>query len=203
MKPFTLVIAAALLVAGPATASAQRIDVGGSASTLHVPYGEATFVSAGPLVTYHFNDRHALQVATDLRYQHTTHSVGINGIYSVQYRRTFKREGAPTALFLTAGGVGGGGWHRVEGFSYIDAGRYEGDKWVPGTAQGVGWETRSRFSLTPPWVPVVGAGIERDITPRVALRGDVTAAIGPHGPLWLMGVRGSAGAIVRLGKPRK
>lgn len=88
MKPITLAIAAALLLAGPASASAQRVDVGGSASTFHVGYGNGTFVGAGPLVTYHFNDRHALQLVTDLRYQHTPYSVGVNGIYSVQYRRT-------------------------------------------------------------------------------------------------------------------
>lgn len=197
MKPFAAVFTALVVLAAATPAHAQRrVEVGASASTFHVGYGNGTFVGAGPLVTLHFNDRHAVQLVTDLRYQHNLNSIGVNGIYSVQYRRTFKRAGAPTAFFLTAGTVGGGGWHRTEGFEYIDAGHYEGGKWVPGTAQGVGWESRSRFYLTPPWVPVVGAGIERDLNTRVALRGDVTAAVGPYGA---MGVRGSIGAIVRLG----
>ena len=197
MKPFTFALTAALLlVAGAGSAQAQQVDIGASASTFAVAYGNGTFAGAGPMVTVHFNEKHAVQVVTDLRYQHTPYSTGVNGIYSVQYRRTFARAAAPTKFFLTAGAVGGGGWHRVEGFTYIDAGHYENGKWVAGTLEGTGYKAMSRFSLTPPWVPVVGAGIERDVTSRIAVRADVTGAFGPYGAL---GVRASAGAIVRLG----
>jgi hypothetical protein len=199
MKLFTIALTAVFLLAGAGSASAQNIDLGGSASAFYVRYGNGTFVGAGPLVTYHFNDKHAIQLVTDLRYRHTAQAIGVHGIYSVQYRRTLKRAGSPTAFFLTAGGVGGGGIHRVEGFEYIDAGHYEDGKWVPGTAQGVGWEKRTSVSLSVPWVPVVGAGIEHDITPRVAIRADATAALGPYGA---MGARASGGFIVRLGKDR-
>jgi hypothetical protein len=204
MKPLAAAFTALFVLAAATPAHAQRrVEVGASASTLHVVYGHDTFVNAGPTVTVHFNDRHAVHVGVDLSYRSHLDSAGVNGLYSVQYRRSF-RAGSPTRLFLTAGGVGGVGFHHIEGFKYIDTGHYENGVWVPNPngPTGVGVESRNRFTISPPWVPVVGAGIERSVTPRVSLRGEVTAAVGPFGVMGIMGARASGGVVVRLGKTR-
>ena len=191
------VAALLLTLAGVQPASAQQVDVGGTISDFYVAYGNGNFVGGGPMVTVHFNERHAMQVVTDLRYRRFENARSVTGLYSVQYRRTFHRAASPTSFFLTAGAVGGVSWARVSGFSYIDTGHYEDGKWIASGPTGVGWETQSRFRMTPPWVPVLGAGIERNITKRVALRADATSAVGPYGAI---GVRVSAGAVVQLKK---
>jgi hypothetical protein len=205
MKPFAAVLTALLVLAAATPAHAQRrVEVGASASTLHVVYGQDTFVTAGPTVTVHFNDRHALQVGMDVSYRRYDRSAGLGGLYSLQYRRSF-RAGMPTRFFLTAGGVGGVGFHHIEGFQYIDTGHYENGVWVPNPngPTGVGVESRNDFNLTPPWVPVIGAGVERSLTTRVSLRGEVTAAVGPFGVMGIMGARASGGVVVRLGSTSK
>jgi hypothetical protein len=197
MRPHILssVLAVLLLLTGASSASAQQVDIGATMADFYVAYGNGNFVGGGPIVTVHFHEKHAVQAAIDLRYRRWESSRSLTGIYSVQYRHTFQDAASATRFFLTAGAVGGVSWSRVSGYSYIETGHYEGDRWVSSGPTGVGWETRSRISMTPPWVPMFGAGIEHSITKRVALRADAATAVAAYGAV---GARFSAGAVVNF-----
>jgi hypothetical protein len=197
MRPHILqsVLVALLLLAGASSASAQQVDAGATVSDFYAAYDYGNFIGGGPLLTIHFTDRHAVQASLDLRYRRWESSRSVTGIYAVQYRHTFQPASSVTRYFVTAGLVGGVSWSRVSGYSYIDTGHYEDGRWVSSGPTGVGWETRSRISMTPPWVPMFGAGLEHNITKRIALRADAATALAVYGAI---GARFSAGAVVNF-----
>jgi hypothetical protein len=184
MRTFILVITAAAMLGQPTAASAQRIDLSGHVARI-AGFGEGRMpVLAGPGVTFHFSDRHALQLTADIDYESRQFQRSVMTVYTVQYRHTFATPNRDVAVFVTIGGAGEFDWtHYLSETYQRNATTYT----TP---------ARTYVDSVPPIIPVFGGGAEYRVSRRVSLRGDVTLVMPVFTPA---AARGSVGGVLRLG----
>ncbi len=206
MRTLTLVLTSAMLILDARPSRAQGIDLGGNVSAMGIASIEGAGhspVLAGPAITFRFSRKHAIQVTTDLF--HESYGAGSSGtrltaICTLQYRHTFSTRNPNLVTFFTIGTAGGASWQHSDAYTYTQNGSWVQGKFVPGELKTFTVPARSHVDGIPPLVPVAGWGIERTVSRRVALRGDITGAILPY---YAVGFRGSVGMVVRFGKSNK
>ena len=108
------------------------------------------------------------------------------GFYGVQFRHDFGGRGAAVRPFLTYGGIGVFGREHGYDVHYVSANGVATDRHVGGDT-----------FVTPPFIGLVGGGIQRRVSSRLAVRVEVQALVALIIPA---GVRVAAGVTVPVGR---
>jgi hypothetical protein len=201
MRGSTVVIAAALLISIASPAPAQTVDIGGGVSKTKVFYEGDDYVSVGPTVTVHLAGPHAIQLLTDINvrrwdYQGNPTYLDVRGIYFIQYRYTIGAPDRRVAFSVAIGTAGGVERHRTSAFTYTEHGHYEQGTWVESAPVTRDFPAVTRWSVGLPIVPAIGFGMEVKATRRIAVRADLSVAVGPY---LVAASRAAAGVVVHLG----
>jgi len=202
MKHLAGPLAASILVLASSAAAVQgqeaskttspRVELGVGGGGLFVPSGEA-FAIQGIMtsrVGVRLGRGWSVEALCDL-VPNAWSDQSFSGWYRVQARWRFSESRVPggSALFMTIGGAGG--------FS-ID--HYTAYRWVDGSGRTHVIPARTYTSVSAPYYPTAGIGIEKVLDSRVALRFEVAGAVAIGDDYLIVPIQPTVSVSIPLGR---